>query len=197
MTRGASNSSPRFGHHAADALATGADQADPLAGPDLSALREEGLAQRLDDRAHAADRQPRRAAQGDAPRIVLPAVPQRSERDRAHHQVPGRAGGRGARLPPHDRQRSDQCLRLRREAEFVHQVAGAAEQDARERLLILKPRKVADQVLQAGRRLEDRDAQAVGEALQVAEERVVAGRLAWRVAVKLGVVAGGIAPADV
>ena len=160
-------------------------------------MRAQARRQGVGDRAHAADRQAGRAAQRDQPRIARAAALQRGERQRPHHQVERRARRRGRHLAADYRERRDQRLRLGRQFELVHQVADVAEQDAAERFLVLEPRQVAHQVLQRGRRFEDRDAEPVGEGLQIGEEGVVARCLARRVGLELGVVALGIAPADV
>ena len=186
MTIGASNSSPLGGDDAAHWLAVAADRGDRLAGHDrrrhaATTLRR----QRLDDRAHAADRKAGRAAQRDQPRVLRATGAQRGQRQRPHHQVERRAGRRRRDLAADHGERRDQGLGLRRELELVHEVARIAEQDAAEGFLVFQAREVAHEMLQRRRRLEDRDAQPVGEALQIGEEGVVAGGLARREGLEL------------
>ena len=185
------------GDHAAHLAAADADRGDRLAGHDRAALGHDAEAQRLDDGTHAADRKAGRATQRDQPWILRATVAQRGQRQRPHHQVERRAGRRRRDLAADHGERRDQGLGFRRQFELVHEVAGIAEQNAAEGFLVFQARQVAHEMLQRGRRLEDRDAQPVGEALEIGEEGVVAGGFAGREGFQLGVIARRIAPADV
>ena len=126
-------------------------------------------------------------------------LPSRSEASDSGRiiRLNGVPGVDGATWPPTTASGAISVWVSRRQLEFVHQVARIAEQDAAERFLVFQAREVAHEMLQRGRRFEDRDAEPVGEALQVGEESVVAGGLARREGLELGMIARRIAPADI